>query len=154
MKIAKPEQELREALDQLETNLVTPIVPGEFGRWSRYVQESFPAVAELVRIEIQSTHRKQLEEIAQQDNDMLAIVKQIRKEDVEIAQELDEVGGMIDRLAAKAPSLERTPGATQDSAAGPVIQRGIAFITRVKTQEVAVRTWLSEAFNRERGVGD
>jgi len=154
MNITKPEQELREALDLFETNLETPIIPGEFGKWSRYIQESFPAVAELVRCEIQNAHRKQLDEIAQQDNEMLAIVKQIRKEDIEIAQELDEVGGMIDRLAEKAPSLERTPGATQDSAAAPVIQRGIAFITRVKTQEVAVRTWLGEAFNRERGVGD
>ena len=154
MDVAKPEQELRDALDAFENNLETPIVPGEFGKWSHYVQESWPAVAELVQREIHSTHRKQLDDIAQQDSEMLAVVKQLRKEDLEIAAELTEVGGMIDRLAEKASSLERTTGETQDSAADPVIKRGIDFITRVKTQEVGVRTWLSEAFNRERGVGD
>ena len=154
MDIPRPEQELKDALDAFETNLETPIIPGEFGRWSQYVQESWPTVAALVRQEIKSTHRKQLEDIAKQDSEMLAVVKQIQKEDIEITRELDEVGGMVDRLAAQAPTLERTPGDTQDSAAAPIIKRGIDFITRVKTQQVAVRTWLSEAFNRERGVGD
>ena len=154
MNITRPEQELKDALDAFENNLETPIIPGEFGRWSHYLQESWPAVAALVRKEIQSAHRKQLDEIARQDSEMLAVVKQIQKEDLEIVEELSEVEGMIARLAEKAPLLERTTGATQDHAADPLIKRGIDFITRVKTQQVGVRTWLSEAFNRERGVGD
>jgi hypothetical protein len=154
MQYPQAEQELREALEVFETCLETPIVPGEFGAWSRYIQESWPAVSEQVQHQVHNSHRQQLAEIARQDTEMFARIKQIKAEDVGICQELEELAGYVNRLAEQAPHLERTPAAKQDSVAEDLIRRGLSFITRVKTQEVGVRTWLSEAFNRERGSGD
>lgn len=154
MRYPQAEHDLREALDAFETSLETPIIPGEFGDWSKYVQENWPAVAEQVQHQVHSSHRQQLAEIARQDTEMFAHIRQLQIEDEAICQELEELRGYVDRLAEQAPHLERTPAATQDSVAGELIRRGLSFITRVKTQEVAVRTWLSEAFNRERGSGD
>lgn len=154
MQYPQAEQELREALEAFETCLETPIIPGEFGAWSRYIQETWPAVADQVHQQVHNSHRRQLAEIARQDTEMFARIKQIQVEDKAICEELEELGGYVDRLAEQAPHLERTPAAAQDSVAEDLIRRGLSFITRVKTQEVGVRTWLSEAFNRERGSGD
>ena len=37
---------------------------------------------------------------------------------------------------------------------GEFIKQGIDFVIHVRTQELAITTWLNEAFNRERGPGD
>lgn len=154
MKYPASEEALREALEAFETALETPIVPGEFEQWSKYVQETWPVVQQELKSQVRHSHREQLAEIAAEDTEMLTRVQKIQDEDRAITAEADRLASRIQKIAELAPRLERTTAATQDRLAAELVQPGLNFVIRVKTQEVGVRTWLSEAFNRERGPVD
>jgi hypothetical protein len=147
------ENDLKSAMEKLETCLVTPIVSGEMETWTESVRESFDAVLEPLKEWLVSTGKKQLKSMAQQDSELLPRVDQLRQQGDELLVEAEEFRKMIARAAVKSEQVEPNEGlAVKD--VSETMKRGLAFVLQYRTYSVALDTWFNEAFNRDRGVAD
>jgi hypothetical protein len=146
------ERALRDALEGVETALHTPLISGELADWSRDLQASWARLMLEIKKHVLGIHRVQFQRIANQDPDLLHQVAQMAAEDSAI---LDEVG-VLDRMIAKL-SIEGDDLKPRELKVREELQslkeRGVALLTRIRAQEVAISVWFSEAFNRDLGVG-
>lgn len=146
------EAKLRAALEELETALQTPLVSGEHVEWSRTVQKSWDAAAAAVHNQLGS-HRKQFKEMMNVDQEIFRQVELLKKEDEELEKMIECVGKKIAFLSRKTEIAERDERRTGDERL-VAVDDGIAFIVRMRKQEIAIKTWFGEAFNRDRGPVD
>ncbi len=151
--LAAHQREVHDALESFETALNTPVVSGELEDWTLAVKRSWQRIRPAIQAQLDGPHRAQLQEIARQDPELLARVQQLEQEDDAIAQQMRGLAVRIERLSAKAPAIEPNEGKAQDELAD-LTRDGVAFINRVRKQEVSTQTWFSEAFNRDLGTGD
>jgi hypothetical protein len=144
---------LRDALASFETSITTPVISGELPDWIDKVRKSWSVASTQVKVQAQSLHPQQYDEIADADAALLRQVELMKAEDEAIDKDREKFDQTIARMAEHLPKLE-----PDEAKAQPHIQnmmdQGIALVTRVRKQEVAVKTWFAEAFNRERGGGD
>ena len=150
---AAEDRRFREAVDRFETALLTPQVAGEVAAWADSLLQAWRGLTPLLCRRIDDVHRPQYKEIAREDPENLARVAHLKAEDEAILSCLEKLGVTINELSQCASILPREETPLQDATAG-VVECGGKFLLKLKAQEVAVRTWLMEAFNRERGVGD
>jgi hypothetical protein len=144
---------LKSALSAFETNLATPLVSGELADWLADLKKSWDvASTQLQQYSVQQ-HRSQLEEIGSADPELLPRVEQLQAEDAAIEQERQAFDQSLSRSATHVPKLEPDEEKAQQHVK-KLIDAGLAFVTRVRKQEVAIQTWFVEAFNRDRGAGD
>ena len=151
---AEHDDPLRDALQAFEKTLATPVVEGEMAEWGRAMQQAWEEAAKCIRASVDVAHRKQMKEIAEADPEMYKRVEQIDAEDREIRRLLDNQASDIPRVIRNLPIAERDPAALVNEELESLVNDGLAFVSRVRKQEVVVQTWLLEAFNRERGDGD
>jgi hypothetical protein len=148
-----PDDALREAHTAFETSVTTPVVPGALSDWTDKVRKSWRDASIQVHELCRKLHPDQFKDIAEADAALLQQVELLRSEDEAIEQERGKLDETIARAADHLPKLQ-----PNEAKAQPHVQRlmdqGIAFVARVRKQEVAVQTWFAEAFNRERGGGD
>jgi hypothetical protein len=91
--------------------------------------------------------------MAEEDQELLPQIERLKAEDEAIEHEREHIGNMVERDAQHVPKLEPDEAKAQKHVQN-LIDEGLAFITRTRKQEVAVGTWLVEAFNRDRGTAD
>lgn len=143
--------ELGEALQQLETALVGPVVPGELGGWTRAAAEACTRVVATLRRAIDGDHARRYAEIKDRDPGLLHRVERMQEDDralLDVAKALEaEASG----LAAVAAPVEPDESDLEDDRAA-MARRGTDFVTRVRAHQAALRTWYSEAFYRDRGT--
>jgi hypothetical protein len=148
-----PETALRDALTAFETSVTAPVVSGELSDWIDKVKKSWRIAAERIGQEVKELHPQVFGEIAEADAALLRQVELLRAEDEAIAIDLAELDQTMSRLVEHLPKME-----PDEAKAQPHIQKlgekSVALVTRVRKQDVAVKTWFAEAFNRERGGGD
>jgi len=144
----------RDALQKLEKALATPAIEGELAEWGRAVQEAWDEAAACIRASVDVAHRKQMKEIAETDPEMFKRVEEIDKEDNEIRRLLHNFDNDVPRVTRALPIAEKDPAARVNEEQAKLVNEGLAFVSRVRKQDVVVQTWLLEAFNRERGAGD
>ena len=84
---------------------------------------------------------------------MFRQVALLKKEDQNILRSLESLAERTRNLMVKAPVLEPNEAQVHDEVSA-LIKDGLAFIVQCQRQEIAIRTWLQEAFLRERGVAD
>jgi uncharacterized protein (UPF0335 family) len=153
MSESNPEQALREALAAFETSITTPVISGELFDWIEKVERSWTEVSQQIDEQLKELHPKQFDEIAEADAALLRQVELMRAEDECIADEQASLNQTVARMREHLPKFE-----PDEAKAQPHIEKiqavGVAFVARVRKQEVAVQTWFAEAFNRERGGGD
>lgn len=145
---------LRAALEALEMALATPLVEGELSEWSRHLQNVWNEAAALVRLQIDVIHTKQFEEIGKADPEMFKRIEEMEREDEAIRGQLATLTKSVEFLNRRLPVAEGDPTAPVNDEQNRVVNDGLAFVTRVRKQEVVVTTWLLEAFRRERGIAD
>lgn len=147
-----PAAEFKTAIESFETALLTPITSGDLPDWLEKLHSAWKQAADIFPGEGR-LHEQQLDEIATQDPELLFRVEQLRAEETEINEQCARIDKAIMRLAEHGPQLEpdeeRARQPTQQ-----VIDDGLAFVTRVRRQNIAVQTWYNEAFNRDRGPVD
>lgn len=153
MKVCDKEQELRAALDQFETCVVSPVVPGESLAWSKAVLCTWQPLEEQIKRQIEHVHRAEYKQIAREDPEMLAKVAQLKEADCSLATSMDRLSSHIGKLAVMGEASEAEEGRLQ-KIVDLIVSEATAFSTQLRKQEAAVRTWFIEAFNRDRGVGD
>jgi len=147
------QRDLHTALDALETSLETPFVPGELERWMNAVQTAFNEARPLVQQRIETDHPQQLADIEGQDPELTNRVEGLKQEDRHLLEELDKLAGWIDEFAIKVPEVEPDEARMREEL-NNLVHAGLEFIIRVRTQETALRTWLQEAIERDRGPVD
>jgi len=150
---AKKREPLREELERLETALGTPAVPGELANWATMIRKSFDGACGAIVSQIQSVHPEQIEEIEGQDPELLARTKQLREDDQsnqEWCHRLSQAFADFETKAKRAGADEKQVMEQQQS----LLEEGLKFVTHVRKQETAIRSWLQEAFQRDTGLGD
>jgi hypothetical protein len=91
--------------------------------------------------------------MAEEDLELLPQIERLKAEDEAIERERERIGNMVERDAQHVPKLEPDEAKAQKHVQN-LIDEGLAFVMRVRKQEVALETWLVEAFNRDRGTAD
>ena len=120
---------------------------------ARAVKEVIAQTAPLVREQVSRNHRDHYSRILEEDAEMYRHVFQLKQADQKLIEEFDSLAQMGQTLAARAPKVGWDE-ARLHGAVASLVQAGLAFILHWQQQEIALRTWLVEAFTRERGVAD
>lgn len=147
-----PPDRLKPAIERLETALVMPVVPGELTTWAANVRQAFDetiAVWEARR----AADDQNLKEIGEQDPELLYKVEQLKAEREEAWRHAQEVSEMIGRIEHRAEAVEPDERLAQKQLEDTVA-RGLDFVIRLRKLDAELTTWLLEAFQRDRGVGD
>ena len=147
------ESALKTALAAFETSVSTPIVSGELAAWVDEVQRVWQEASAQIHYCVKHLHARQYDQMAKEDLELLPRIELLKAEDEAIEQLREHVSQLIARDAQHVPKLEPDEGKAQKHVQS-LVDEALAFITRVRKQEVAVQTWLVEAFNRDRGTGD
>lgn len=151
--VCTPERELREALETFETALATPVVAGELASWSDGAQKAWNELSVQIHYHLGHLHPRQFQQIAGEDPEMHACVEKLKAEDAKVEQDREALGRIVTRVAAHAPKFERDEEKIRQHTQH-LIDTGLAFVARIRKQEIAIQTWFMEAFNRDRGVAD
>jgi hypothetical protein len=141
------------ALGDLNVSLEEPCVPGEMEQWAAGVRDSLERARPMAREQIATNHRENYKRITEEDTEMFRQVANLMKEDQRLLGELEALHKRASRLAEKAARLEPDEARLRDEVK-ELRHDGLEFLIQWQQQEVALRIWLQEAFNRERGVGD
>jgi hypothetical protein len=147
-----PPPSIKPALEALETLFAAPMVPGEHVAWTESLTEQWSSLEPEIRQHL-GAHERQYKQMLEVDQEMFKRVELLRQEDQAIAAEVDALDELIDRLRLKTPIAEPNEART-DKEREAVASGGLAFVMRLRKQEVAINTWFSEAFNRDRGPVD
>ena len=147
-------RELKEVLEAFETSLATPVISGDLPSWIGYVQENWTDLVPLVHQQIDVQHRAELKEISKENTELLPRVQQLEVEDEALRELVRSLTASITRLSQNTARDETHETKSQENVASSLAVEGMAFVTRLKAHDVAVKTWLGEAFNRENGAGD
>lgn len=150
---ADVEHDLKPALEQLETCLLSPIMSGELVSWSDEVQAAWTEAVERVRYHVRELHPRQYKQISKQDPELLPKTEKLQDADEALEEECEEFGRVLRRFAEHAPKFEPD----EEKIAGHVqalVADGVELLTNIRKQEAAVQTWFVEAFTRDSGSGD
>jgi len=147
------ESELRTALTAFETSVATPVVSGELGDWADTVRKAWSEASAQIDRQIRELHPRQYEEISNADAALFQQIELLKAEDSAIEQDRDRLDRAVKRVADHVPKLEPDEAKAEPHVES-LVEDAMAFVGRVRKQEVAVQTWFMEAFNRERGGGD
>jgi hypothetical protein len=146
-------QDLDSALKYFTMCLEDPCVPGELEGWSKTVWEAVERVRPLLYKHLTRNHNEHFAGIVEEDPEMFRQVTLLKNEDQNILQNFHAVSERARTLLQKASHIEPNEAQLQDEVSA-FISDGLAFVLRVQRQGIAIRTWLQEAFLRDRGVAD
>jgi septal ring factor EnvC (AmiA/AmiB activator) len=140
-------------LTELETSLGTPLVPGELVTWFETVATVLAELQPSLHRRTTGGHLAQFDQIMRDDPALQRSVEQLRAEDEALNDALQSFKASADRLAAKAAEIEPDEDVMSQEW-NRFVEEGLWLVIRLRKQETAIRTWLSEAAYRDRGTGD
>ena len=143
---------IKPALEALETLFAAPMVPGEHVAWTEELAAQWESLEPQIRQHL-GAHEHQYKQMLEVDQEIFKRVELLREEDQAISAELDGINQLVERLRLKTPVAVPNESRTDEDRQA-LTERGLAFVVRLRKQEVAIDTWFSEAFNRDRGPGD
>jgi hypothetical protein len=149
----KPKEPLREELERLETSLDTPPVPGELANWASMLRKNVDVSAAAILHQIETVHPEQISEIEGQDLELQGRTRQLRETDIanmDWCNRLTKAFADFETAAARAGADEKQVIEQQQA----LLEDGLKFVTHVRKQEMAIRSWMQEAFERDTGSGD
>jgi hypothetical protein len=147
------EDALKSALIGFETSVATPVVSGELMPWLDSVRATWATLSHHLVDDRDHNHPAQFEQIGSADPELLPRVEQLQEEDAAIEEDRQMLDQAISRSTAHIPKMEPDEEKAEQHIK-KLIDQGMAFVARVRKQEVAIQTWFIEAFNRDRGAVD
>lgn len=142
------------ALEDFETSLETPVMPGDLTGWVTTVKRAYETLGAMLRDDVPLKHATVYAAIAREDQELANRVEKLRATDEQLAMvDFGIVECSIQQL------LDRAESAEQDELKASrlredVVKQALAFVISARTQETEITTWFSEAFNRDSGSGD
>jgi hypothetical protein len=152
MTAAEP-QDLDSALKSFSLCLEEPCIPGELEEWIKTVWEAIERVRPLLYKHLARNHQDHFAGIVEEDAEMFRQVTLLKQEDHNILQQFQALSDRAWKLLEKAPRVGPNEAQLQEDVS-TLITDGLAFVIQVQRQGIAIRTWLQEAFLRDRGVAD
>ncbi len=147
------EESLQEALADFETSAATPFVSGEMVGWLAAFEAALQRLDPLLHEQIEVEHAEQFEEIGRQDPELLQHVENLRAEDLGILEQTRGLWQQLEVLRPVVSRIEPDEKVVEDPMA-TFSQAALDLVSRIRKQEVAIRTWLVEAYMRDRGIVD
>jgi hypothetical protein len=142
-----------DALERLESDLLTPIVPGELVSWLGTVSESAQFAGAMLWRHVEGDNQSDYAEIIAQDTVLFARVEQLKAGDRDCYRQMETLLDHLVKFQRESlhqewnESMARFPVET-------LIKQGLAWVIEAKRQEKSRETWFNEAFQRDRGGGD
>ena len=142
------------AIEDLETALETPAMSGQMIDWVSAAQRACEHLGVLLRDEVQRKHADLYSRISKADPELSSRVAKLRAIDEQLLRvDFDKVKLTLDQLFQLAQSAEQDELKVKLPRT-EAIKLALAFVISARTQETAIATWFSEAFNRDSGFGD
>ena len=146
------EEQLKHKLSEFEERAETPLIPGELDNWLSEVGSAFEELLPQLRLQTQHIHADEFAEIAEEDPELFARIEEMRAEDQSIMSLADQAAESLESLKARREQDATETDLKQDL--DDFVSLSLGLVTRIRKQEVTVRTWLVEAFTRDRGEMD
>lgn len=146
------EEQFERSLDAAAQSFATPIDPAAPDEWvadcDRALQELRPALEEIRRL-----HQLEFAEIEREDIGLEPHVQELRGQEGIL---IEEGRSLADRIAALRQRCERGDEDRNawETELSQASELALKWISRVREQHLAIRTWLVEAVTRDRGVVD
>lgn len=148
------EDSFKKALEDFETSLVRPVVSGELTEWVTSAVRAHQDLGRLLREEVQFAHASLYATILRQDADLTSRVAELQATDEQLLNiEIDKLALSLSQLRDRARSSEQDELKAEFHRV-ELVRQGLEFVISARTQETAIRTWFSEAFNRDCGTGE
>jgi len=175
------QEQIQDTLAAFEQRVSMPLVPGELESWLDEVSAAWQALWPQLQVQTQYIHAKEFTQIAEEDPELSSRVREMREEDSAIMAQSDEVADQLKYIENRLeqgttePDLDENklqPGTTEakpnvsdfhDEGAmetdlkqdvDQLVTASLVLVSRIRKQEVTVRTWLVEAYTRDKGVMD
>jgi len=153
------QEEFMGALEELEQCLEMPFVPGELRNWLSQTEAALEQLTPELQVQTEHVHREEFAAIAEEDPELLRHVEEMRDEDQVILERRNQIA---DRLSEFQAFVERSNSDEDENSAETALKddleqfvaEALEWVIRIRKQEVAVRTWLVEAYTRDRGTVD
>jgi len=150
---AESPDQLTTVLAELETCLEQPIVPGELSPWANAVSSAYVDAEGPLQEAFETTHPALFDQIRREDEDLYRQVEQMKEEDAKLRTEYATLSRDARRLRVRSDQ-EDSDESVLSSEVEQSIEKGLAFVIRIRKQQSAINTWLLEAFQRDTGVAD
>jgi hypothetical protein len=146
------ETEFQDTLVEFEACVETPFVPGELPGWVSSAQAALERFIPTFDRQLKK-HQSDFEQIREQDQELHQRVATMQADDAALRELSRDIAQQLERLRTAAGLVEPDEALLRDTMHA-LVDDAIAFIVQIRKQEQAVRTWLMEAFNRDRGTVD
>jgi hypothetical protein len=143
-------------LRAFEQSAGTPFVPGELEGWIEAALSAFGELGPLFQEHVQKIHSQEFANISQEDPELLARVSEMRLEDAAIDLLQVQIADWLDSLQTRV-STGSNEGECETELKEELdrfVTESLALVVRIRKQELAIRTWVVEAFTRDRGDAD
>jgi hypothetical protein len=147
------EERMKAALENFENNAAAPIIPGEAVQWACEVEAALGELQPLWAQQVQRGHVSAMRQITREDPEMFRRIEQLQAEDQEITACVLDVQKRLRLLTSVTEKVDQDEKRVE-AALAEFVSLALGLVVRMRKQEVAVRTWLMEAFNRDRGTVD
>lgn len=146
------DEQFETALAELETALEMPALPGEIPQWIAEVRKQVHAFENHLRSRLESRHERMYAEIEKEDPELFRRVEQMRTEDQALREAYGALTAEVHRFDQLGEKIE--PAEAVAAWVNNLRESGTRLVIRIRTQELAIKTWLTEALTRDRGVVD
>lgn len=144
---------MRNALEHFEVCVETPFIPGELERLSDATASALRDLRTALEAHYRRVHASDFGRMSEEDDESLPRIEELKREDQAILEEAAKLEAWIAALLPRVRAVTPDELRVRDQLAD-FMKRSLEFVMRVRKQEVAVRTWLGEAFTRDRGTVD
>jgi hypothetical protein len=144
---------LESELHEFETCLETPFVPGELERWMEAVRSAWGHLSPVLGDRFEREQPELFEQIVADDPELHERVNELREHNAQVLalrRDLEQrITWLHERVSRVEPDEKRL-----DDELSRFIEDGLRFVIESRKQEVALRTWMLEAYERETGPVD
>lgn len=144
---------LKERVTAFEESLSTPFASGEMADWAAKVEQAAEALLQVLRDELPPLRQQQFDTMLGEDPALEPRVNEIRESDAENIAHLERLHKQLATVAGQADVRQEAETALHDRVQ-KITEAGLHLVVEVRKQNTAVDTWIQEAFQRDRGVGD
>ena len=138
---ANANSQLFDELARLETQLATPVVPGEETAWLGAVREAIHSVNRALRPAIEQAHAAQFAEMREEDAVMAPRVESLKSDDKTNLTTSQELAERFRALEARY-EVESNESLLNEQFEN-FVNDGLAFVVAVRKQETVVQTWFT-----------
>lgn len=144
----------KKALEDFETSLERPVMAGELMEWVTTAERAHQELGVLLREDVQRAHADLYATILGQDSDLSSRVAELQATDEQLLHlEFDKIALGLSQLRNRA-QISAQDELKAEMLRVEVVRQCLAFVISARTQETAIKTWFSEAFNRDCGTGE